>query len=251
MLSVLMVGESWTSVSMHCKGFDFFAGITHEETGADYLREALRKDPEIAYEHMPSHIAAEAFPTTMEGLRKWDVVILSDIGANTLLLSRKTFIEGQTQPNRLKLIRQWVAEGGALCMCGGYLSFAGMEAKAKYYRSPIEDVLPVNIYTFDDRVETPEGISVVIQNPAHPILKGVEGTWPHLLGYQETMLKKEAESIVETDTGNPLIAVCEYGKGRAMVWTTDVGPHWCPTPFAQWEGYGRLWRNAMHWLAGK
>ena len=60
-----------------------------------------------------------------------------------------------------------------------------------------------------------------------------------------------ADSIVETDTGDPLIAVCDYGQGRAMVWTTDVGPHWCPVTFAQWEGYGKLWRNAMHWLARK
>ena len=113
-------------------------------------------------------------------------------------------------------------------MCGGYLSFAGYEAKAKYYRSPIEDVLPVNIYTFDDRVETPEGISVIIKQPGHPILHGVDGTWPDLLGYQETKLKPTADSIVETDTGDPLIAACDFGKGRAMVWTTDVGPALVP-----------------------
>lgn len=251
MISVLMVGESWTSISTHCKGFDQFTSITHEEMGADYLKEALLRDPDIAYEHMTAHIASEMFPTTLEGLRKWDVIILSDIGANTLLLSRKTFIEGKTQPNRLKLIKQWVWEGGALCMCGGYLSFAGYEAKAKYYRSPIEAVLPVNIYTFDDRVETPEGISVIIKNPGHQILRDINGPWPDLLGYQETKIKPTADSIVETDTGDPLIAACEFGKGRAMVWTTDVGPHWCPTQFAQWEGYGKLWRNAMHWLTGK
>jgi uncharacterized membrane protein len=35
-------------------------------------------------------------------------------------------------------------------MCGGYYSFAGIYGAAKYYRSPIEDILPVNIYTFDD-----------------------------------------------------------------------------------------------------
>ena len=47
---------------------------------------------------MTAHIASEMFPTTIEGLRKWDVIILSDIGANTLLLSRKTFIEGKRSP---------------------------------------------------------------------------------------------------------------------------------------------------------
>lgn len=251
MISVLLVGESWTSATTHYKGFDFFSAVTHEETGAEYLQAALAGDGEIEYHFMPSHIAAEEFPTEMEELKKYDVVILSDIGSNTLLLSRKVFIEGKTQPNRLKLLRQWVREGGALCMCGGYLSFAGFEAKAKYFRTPIEDVLPVNIYTFDDRVEAPEGVSVVIRDAQHPILAGVEGEWPALLGYQETMLKPGASLIAETENGDPLIAAWDYEKGRAMVWTTDVGPHWCPTAFAQWEGYGRLWRNAIHYLTKK
>lgn len=250
MISVLLVGESWTSATTHYKGFDFFSAVTHEETGADYLRAALEGDPEIRYAHMPSHIAAESFPNDIESLRAYDVIILSDIGANTLLLSRKVFIEGKTQPNRLKLLRQWVQEGGALCMCGGYLSFAGIEAKAKYFRTPIEDVLPVNIYTFDDRVETPEGVSVAIRDPRHPILAGVEGEWPALLGYQETALKPGAQSIVETENGDPLIAVWNCGAGRAMVWTTDVGPHWCPVAFAEWPGYAQIWRNAIRWLAG-
>lgn len=251
MISVLLVGESWTSATTHYKGFDFFSAVTHEETGAEYLQAALERDGEISYHFMPSHIAAEEFPTEMEELKKYDVVILSDIGSNTLLLSRKVFIEGKTQPNRLKLLRQWVREGGALCMCGGYLSFAGFEAKAKYFRTPIEDVLPVNIYTFDDRVEAPEGVAVVIRDAQHPILADVEGEWPALLGYQETMLKPGASLIAETENGDPLIAAWDYEKGRAMVWTTDVGPHWCPTAFARWEGYGRLWRNAIHYLAKK
>jgi uncharacterized membrane protein len=46
--------------------------------------------------------------------------------------------------------------GGGLMMCGGYYSFAGIYAGAKYYRSPIEGILPVNIYTFDDRIEAPK-----------------------------------------------------------------------------------------------
>lgn len=251
MLSVLMVGESWTSVTSHYKGFDFFTGVTYEETGANYLKNALAMDSDIIYEQMPSHIAADRFPVKIEDLHKWDVIILSDIGANSLLLSRKVFLEGKTQPNRLKLLKQWVLEGGALCMCGGYLSFAGIEAKAKYYRSPIEDVLPVNIYTFDDRIEVPEGVSVIVKDAEHPILNGVEGVWPDLLGYQETKIKPEATSIVETAMGDPLIAAWDFGKGRSMVWTTDVGPHWCPTRFAEWDGYGKLWRNAIHWLANK
>ena len=96
-------------------------------------------------------------PATLEALSAYDVILLSDIGANTLLLHPDTWLNGKSTPNRLKLLKQWVEQGGALGMCGGYLSFAGINAAAKYYRTAIEDILPANIHTFDDRVEAPEG----------------------------------------------------------------------------------------------
>jgi len=36
--------------------------------------------------HLPNHIAQLSFPDTIEDLAKYDVVILSDISSNTLLL---------------------------------------------------------------------------------------------------------------------------------------------------------------------
>ena len=41
-----------------------------------------------------------------------------------------------------------------------------------------------------------------------------------------------------------------YGKGRAIAWTSDIGPHWCPPDFVSWEGYGRLWQQCLSWLTG-
>jgi uncharacterized membrane protein len=31
---------------------------------------------------------------------------------------------------------------------------------------------------------------------------------------------------------------------------TDIGPHWAPPAFVAWDGYGRLWDQAVRWLAG-
>jgi uncharacterized membrane protein len=42
----------------------------------------------------------------------------------------------------------------------------------------------------------------------------------------------------------------EFGKGRSMVWMTDIGPHWCPKQFVKWSGYAKLWQNAIKWLVG-
>ncbi len=246
-INVVLVGESWVSVSTHHKGFDHFSSGTYE-TGEAYIREAFEKDASIHYTHIPGHLAGEQFPNTMEELSKYDVVILSDIGANSLLLSRKVFLEGKTSPNRLKLINEWVSQGGALCMCGGYLSFAGIQASAKFFRTPIEEVLPVDIYTFDDRIETPEGVHVNVVAPNHQIINNVPKAWPVLLGYQEAPLKESAELILETEYGHPLLATMEYGKGRSLVWMSDIGPHWCPKGFVEWEGFTTMWQNAIHWL---
>ena len=46
-------------------------------------------------------------------------------------------------------------DGGGLLMIGGYLSFAGIDGKARYHGTPVEDALPVTIAATDDRVEAP------------------------------------------------------------------------------------------------
>ena len=119
--SVLLAGESWTSTSTHIKGFDQFPTVTYHN-GATLFLDAL-KDSRYAITHMPSHEAQEEFPNTLEGLLAYDAIILSDIGANTLLLHPDTWAKSQRTPNRLKLLREYVAAGRGLMMIGGYLSF--------------------------------------------------------------------------------------------------------------------------------
>ena len=119
--------------------------------------------------------AARDFPLTLDGLRAWDAIILSDIGSNTLLLHPDTFILSKPTPNRLKLIRDYVAKGGGLMMIGGYYSFQGINGGARYHKTPVEEVLPVNCLSVDDRVEVPEGFAPVAKGaPSHPILKGLK-----------------------------------------------------------------------------
>jgi len=152
-------------------------------------------------------------------------------------------------PNRLQLIKQWVGEGGGLMMCGGYYSFAGIYGQAKYYHTPIEEILPVNIHTFDDRIETPEGLIPEIVRPDHPILKDMPKQFPPLLGFNELVLKPDAD-LLATIGDFPLLATIKFEKGKTMIWSSDIGPHWCPEAFMNWEGYARLWRQSVKWLCG-
>jgi uncharacterized membrane protein len=162
---VLIAGESWTVHSIHQKGFDSFTTTEYAE-GAGWLTAALQEAGwEIAYQ--PSHVAARDFPATAEALGAFDCVILSDIGANTLLLHPDTFVRSKVLPNRLNAIRDYVEAGGGLVMVGGYMTFQGIEAKAQYAGTAIEEALPVTLWRLDDRIECPQGVEPLVADEAH------------------------------------------------------------------------------------
>ncbi|WP_332702472.1 glutamine amidotransferase, partial [Devosia sp.] len=90
---VLIAGESWTVHSIHQKGFDSFTTTEYAE-GVRWLKAALENAGwEVVYQ--PAHVAAREFPGTVEALAEYDCVILSDIGANTLLLHPDTFVRSK------------------------------------------------------------------------------------------------------------------------------------------------------------
>ena len=55
-------GESWTTHSIHQKGFDSFTTTEYAE-GVGWLRAALESGG-WSFMHQPSHVAARDFPTT-------------------------------------------------------------------------------------------------------------------------------------------------------------------------------------------
>ena len=131
MKKVLLAGESWMSYTTHVKGFDSFYTSVYE-TGEKWLKKALEENG-YDVEFLPNHLAAEKFPYTMEELKTYSCVILSDIGANTLMLPSQTFTKSIKMPDRTKVIRDYVMDGGALLMIGGYLTFSGVDAKGKWH----------------------------------------------------------------------------------------------------------------------
>lgn len=243
---VLLVGESWTSTTTHLKGFDYFVSTNYEE-GAHYLVSALTAGG-FSVDHIRGHEAATSFPRDNSTLAEYEVVILSDIGANTLLLSPDTFLKGERTANRLRIIHEYVQNGGGLLMAGGYLSFQGIYGSARYRGTPIEEALPVSLHPYDDRTEVPEGVVPVIEMPRHEILAGVADVWPYLLGFNEVAAKQGA-SVLATVGGHPLLVVGESGTGRSAAWTSDIGPHWCPPAFVSWPGYAAVFQNLVRWLA--
>jgi uncharacterized membrane protein len=250
---VLLAGESWVSAATHYKGYDQFGSVTFH-LGAEPLVEALKDSP-FDLDYLPAHEAAEKFPATLEALQRYVAVILSDIGSNTILLHPDVWLRSRTFPNRLRLLKEWVQSGGGLAMIGGYFSFQGIDGRARWRRTPVEDVLPVTCLAHDDRVEIPEGAVPVIRQPGHAIVRGIDAPWPPVLGVNEVNVRSDrpAEIIAalpEDHGGHPLLVAGDAGRGRAVAWTSDIGPHWLSPEFCAWHGYRKLWIQMLSWLTG-
>lgn len=248
-MRILVAGESWVTISTHVKGMDQFS-VGEYSVGADEWLQALGRAGPVDY--LPGHLVPREFPSTAQALAAYDAVFLSDIGANSLLLHPDSWLRGERTPNRLKLLRDYVGQGGGLGMVGGYLSFQGFEGKAAYHGTSVEEALPVWLLPYDDRLETPEGSDPVVVAPEHGIVRDL-GDWPYLLGMNRLAPKDDALTLVRAGD-QPLLIVRDGavdGRGRSLAWASDIGPHWCPRPFLDWPGYGVLWEHAARWLGGE
>ncbi|MFN8521006.1 MAG: glutamine amidotransferase [Chloroflexota bacterium] len=245
-LTILLVGESWFTYSVHQKGFDTFQTAEYTEGATDFIDALRTLGDEVR--HIPAHRVDADFPVDPSGLDGVDVAVLSDVGANTFLLGKATFGRSELVPNRLESLATWVRGGGALLMVGGYMSFSGIDGKARYGRSPLADVLPVTISDHDDRTEVPEGFVPLVVEPTHPALARVPTTWPRLLGYNQLTAKADATVLV-TRGDDPILTVGVCGAGRSAAFAPDLAPHWAPPEFVAWPAYPRLWQSLLEWLA--
>jgi uncharacterized membrane protein len=241
---ILLAGETWISHKIDVKGFSSYSTGSFGE-GQTELVEALETHGHEVV-HIPNHLAVEEFPWTGADLSAYDVVMLSDISADTLQIHPDCFDRGQRTPDRLRLIADFVDNGGGLLMVGGYMSFSGLEGKARYQATPLAAVLPVEMLGYDDRVETPEGVSPV-KVADHEMLAGIDGDWPHFLGYNRLRAKSGATALLEVES-DPMLVVGAHGRGRTAAFASDCSPHWGSPEFLEWPHYGRFWGQLLTWL---
>lgn len=250
-MHILIAGETWISHFTNVKGRNEYSGAEYyENPGVLKLMEVL-KEKGHNVKHIPNHKAVYDFPFTLEDLSAYDCVILSDIGSDTLLLHPDTvnLKNPQRIPDRLKLLREYVKRGGGLLMIGGWMSFSGIDGKARYHITPLADVLPVTMLPYDDRVERCDGFCPTTINADHPILKGLGAEWPFFLGYQRLTPKKDAQVLMKVDE-DPFLVVSTYGEGRVAAFASDCGPHWGSMEFLKWADYGKFWFQMVGWLSG-
>lgn len=246
MLRVLVVGESWIKITTHIKGFDQFQTSEYEEGASDFLDALTNAGLEVTY--LRAHEISGLFPTAADELKQYDVVVLSDVGANSFLLCDETFLRSEQSVNRLELLAEYVRSGGGLVMVGGYMSFTGIDGRARFGMSPLASVLPVEMLPVDDRIEMPQGLIATFDAPDHPALGGTPAQWPPLLGYNR-LIAKDGSTVISRYGEDPLLVVADVGAGRSVAFASDLAPHWAPPEFIKWDHYQQFWTSLIGWAS--
>ena len=79
-----------------------------------------------------------------------------------------------------------------------------------------------------------------------PILRGIEGGMPSLLGYNGTTAKPAAQTVLVTARDDPLLAQWQYGLGRAVAWTSDSTGRWAKS-WIGWQGFSKFFSQMVGW----
>lgn len=237
--NVLFAGESWFFSRTEAKGVDNFT-VSGYETEIARVREYMKDYADIT--HIPAHEVMSKFPHSYDEIKDYDVVITSDVGANSYLLPPETFFGCQQSANKLDVIAEYVRRGGTFVMMGGYMAYSGFQARGNFKDTVIEKILPVSILPYDDRQEHCEGIQIEACSGNHPVLSGIEDNWEPLLGYNRVIAKKDAEVILHYQD-DPILAIGRYGEGKTVAWTSDCAPHWMPEAFCNSNNNKKLWNN--------
>jgi Mg-chelatase subunit ChlD len=76
-------------------------------------------------------------------------------------------------------------------------------------------------------------------------LKGIPwASAPYLLGFVTTKDKDAAEVLLETETGEPLLARWRYGLGKSVAFTSDIKNRWA-VEWIRWPGYAKFWAQLI------
>ncbi|MES2923906.1 MAG: VWA domain-containing protein [Verrucomicrobiota bacterium] len=154
--------------------------------------------------------------------------------------------DGQTPDNDFAgLVRDMRAQGmtvSSVCLGAGaakdVMQLIAQEGGGRFYETDDPATMP-QIFTKEtmqaSRSAIKEDLFASVVTGDHPILSGYEKTQlPYVLGYVMTQTKPTANLLLAAETGDPLLAICRYGLGTGLCWTSDLTEKWG----GEWLGWG-------------
>ena len=94
--------------------------------------------------------------------------------------------------------------------------------------------------------------SAMVEEPFRPIvtkraqvLDGIPwSTAPFLLGYVSTKKKPDAELLLASEHGEPILARWRQGLGKVVAFTSDLKNRWA-VEWVRWPGYAKFWAQLI------
>jgi len=81
----------------------------------------------------------------------------------------------------------------------------------------------------------------------HFVLEGVaENGMPGLLGYIASSPKDSSRVILESDEGDPILTLWQYGLGKTIAWNSDMKGVWSGN-YVNWDKNPVFWNNLINW----
>ncbi len=222
-----------------------------------FLRRSLRRFPDLAldYQWIP-YDTVDRWPVDLDGAfepGRYDIYIIGDLHADAL---------GEKQ---LQQLEDTIGKGAGLVTLGGSYAYGG----GGYADSPLAAVIPIRMDSSHARApggsRTPvAGSQIDTQlkpklSRSHPItdLGGdtpsrIWNELPSLLGANRLIGPKVApgvEVVLESDMGDPLMVIGEYGSGRTTALAFDSTWRWWR--YGRNEVHRRFWRQLVLWLLSR
>jgi uncharacterized membrane protein len=119
-MNVLLAGETFAATTSVAVGGDVLISAT-TINGALAFNAALAAEG-IAVTQIGGERCAAEFPYDLDALARYRAVIISDVGALTLLVTPDARV-GRVGVNRLEVLKAYVESGGGLMLAGGYMGF--------------------------------------------------------------------------------------------------------------------------------
>jgi uncharacterized membrane protein len=190
-------------------------------------------------------------------LDQYDVLIFSDVDAKLFQLAPSFFDRREfgrktlTFPDRVRLTVEAVRTGKGAMFLGGWYSFTGELGKGGWGRTQLREILPVTCLDHEDLIESTEGFTAQATTKGKQLFSTIDfDRFPPILGYNKTLPSPEGELLARwRETGDPLVAVRQFGRGRVLAYTSDPAPHW-GCNFVFWDQYAAFWLACLDWVTG-